>query len=85
MVLSWRNNENIKKWMHNQDEITLDNHLKFIDDLESNTNKQYFLLKKDDDYIGVVSLIDNYLGIYANPQKKRVGDILLQTINSLCF
>ena len=30
LVLKWRNHKNIRKWMHNKDIISIDNHLLFI-------------------------------------------------------
>ena len=35
MVLKWRNNPDVRKWMYNQDEILLENHLAFIKSLKS--------------------------------------------------
>ena len=31
IILEWRNNPNIKKWMYTQSDITLESHLNFID------------------------------------------------------
>ncbi|AZV47273.1 UDP-4-amino-4,6-dideoxy-N-acetyl-beta-L-altrosamine N-acetyltransferase [Nautilia sp. PV-1] len=76
-VLKWRNHPEIRKWMYNKNEISLEEHLKFIDTLE-NSNKIY--LKVDD--LGVVNFIifKDYvdLGIHKNPVKKSVGNILLK-------
>ena len=80
MVLEMRNNKDIKKWMYNTDDIKLDTHLKFINTLIFDISKQYFLVKKDDQYIGVVDFtnIDNknkecYFGLYANSFIKIAG------------
>ena len=54
MVLSWRNNENIKRWMYSQDDIKLEDHLSYIDSLEVLIDKQYLTVKKNDRYIGVI-------------------------------
>ena len=35
MILEWRNNPDIKIWMYNQDEIKLENHLSFIENLKN--------------------------------------------------
>ena len=64
MVLEWRNHEEIRKWMYNQDEISLDEHLKFIQNLEFNPFKQYLIVKKGNEFIGVIDFIFDY-------QKKR--------------
>lgn len=85
LVLSWRNNQDIRKWMYNQNEISLKDHLAFIQKLKTDSKKDYFLIKDENEYLGVVDLNDDYLGIYANPNKKRVGDILLQQIIDFAF
>lgn len=80
MVLSWRNDENIKRWMYNQDDISLENHLKYIDSLEGLKDKQYLTVKKDDSYIGVIDFTNidfknnvTDFGLYANPFEKVAG------------
>ena len=85
LVLSWRNNPTIKKWMHTKDDISLEAHLSFLKSLKENPTKDYFLVKKEDEYLGVINLNDNFLGIYANPNKKRLGDILLNEIIKFAF
>ena len=60
MILNLRNNKNIKKWMYNQDEISLDEHLKFIQNLEFNPFKQYLIVKKGNEFIGVIDFIFDY-------------------------
>jgi len=54
MILVWRNHPEIRKWMYNQDEIKLDEHLSFIDSLKARKDKLYFLVKKKDEFIGVI-------------------------------
>ena len=54
MVLGWRNHPEIRKWMYNQDEIKLEEHLNFIDSLKLRKDKLYFLVKKEDEFIGVI-------------------------------
>lgn len=85
LVLSWRNNSVIKKWMHTKDDISLEDHLNFIKSLRNNAWKDYFLVKNENEYLGVIDLNDGFLGIYANPDKKRVGDILLNQIITFAF
>ena len=51
MILKWRNHPDIRKWMYNQDEIKLEEHLNFIDSLKLRKDKLYFLVKKEDDFI----------------------------------
>ena len=78
MVLEWRNNLNIKKWMYTQDDITLESHLNFIDSLKNSKEKLYFLIKKEDENIGVIYFTnltkkEVYFGLYANPTMKIFG------------
>ncbi len=80
MVLEMRNNNEIKRWMYNKDDIELDSHLQFINTLLFDTIKQYFLVRKDEQYLGVVDFtnIDNKtkecdFGLYANPFIKTAG------------
>ncbi len=88
MVLEWRNNPTIKEWMYSQDDISLEEHLTFISSLLLNFNKQYFLVKKDGNYIGVITFTkinslhsQCYFGIYSNPFQKMsgLGKILIET------
>jgi len=80
MILEWRNHPEIRKWMYNQDEIKLKEHLSFIESLKTRQDKLYFLVKKDDEYIGVVDFYDTdqstkecEFGLYANPFEKIAG------------
>ena len=77
--------------MYTQDNISLENHLKFIDNLKNSQDKIYFLIKKNYEYIGVVSFINikKYesleMGIYSNPNLKGNGNILLEIIINFSF
>ena len=91
MILVWRNHPEIRKWMYNQDEIKLDEHLSFIDSLQSRKDKLYFLVKKKDEFIGVIDFtqlvekISVHMGIYSNPNIKGNGKILLNKIIDYSF
>ncbi len=82
-VLNWRNHPEIKKWMFDKNEISLKNHLKFIENIPK--NKIY--LKAGD--LGVINfkiLNDKVeLGLHKNPSKNRVGKILLKTAIEYAF
>lgn len=75
-VLAWRNNPEIRERMFSKHEISLDEHLKFIESLKSDlTSKYWYIVSK-----GVISLrkIDlyhrtAYLGIYKNPMNGQRG------------
>ncbi|MFW3355862.1 UDP-4-amino-4,6-dideoxy-N-acetyl-beta-L-altrosamine N-acetyltransferase [Aliarcobacter butzleri] len=91
MILEWRNSPNIKKYMYTQDEISLENHLNFIEYLKNSKDKLYFLVKKDDEYIGVIyfnNIKENEsleMGIYTNPNLKGYGKISLESIINFSF
>ncbi|OCL85251.1 MULTISPECIES: UDP-4-amino-4,6-dideoxy-N-acetyl-beta-L-altrosamine N-acetyltransferase [Arcobacteraceae] len=91
IILEWRNNPNIKKWMYTQDDIILENHLNFIDSLKNSKEKLYFLVKKEDENIGVIyftQIKQNeslHMGVYTNPNLKGYGKILLETIINFSF
>lgn len=87
MILSWRNNPNIKQWMYEKSDILLENHLSFIDSLKNNTEKLYFLIKQKNNYIGVIDFTSinkdtktSEFGLYANIDLKGVGKTLLSSI-----
>jgi UDP-4-amino-4,6-dideoxy-N-acetyl-beta-L-altrosamine N-acetyltransferase len=90
LILSWRNHPNIRKWMYNQNIIELKDHLNFIESLKNSKDKKYFVVKKDDTYIGVIdfnnitkqSLV---MGIYKNPNTYKSGNILLNTLIHYAF
>jgi len=90
MILEWRNNPLIRSVMYNKEQIKLEDHLNFIDSLEHNDTKQYFLVEKDNLSIGVIDFVninnlDAELGIYTNPNLKGYGKILLKTLCKYAF
>jgi UDP-4-amino-4,6-dideoxy-N-acetyl-beta-L-altrosamine N-acetyltransferase len=85
MVLSWRNHPDVRSWMLNSNEISLNEHLSFIESLKNRTDKRYFLIQKGNDYIGVVDLTDititsAEIGIYTNPDMRGVGALLMGAV-----
>ena len=44
MVLEWRNSPDIRKWMYNRDEISLQDHFDFIDGLKERDDRYYWLV-----------------------------------------
>jgi len=80
MVLDWRNDSSIRRWMTNQEKITFEKHLLFIDSLKDDDTKRYFLVREGNRNIGVVDFtnIDRgkrecEIGLYANPFDKVFG------------
>jgi UDP-2,4-diacetamido-2,4,6-trideoxy-beta-L-altropyranose hydrolase/UDP-4-amino-4,6-dideoxy-N-acetyl-beta-L-altrosamine N-acetyltransferase len=90
MILTWRNDSNIREWMYNKDIIPLESHLSYIESLKDSKDKKYFLVKKNNEYIGVIDFVkineeSAHMGIYANPKSKGVGKILLENISKYAF
>ncbi len=82
-VLDWRNHSEIRKWMYDKNEISLQKHLNFIENMPKNR----IYLKVDD--LGVINfkiLNDKVeLGIHKNPNKQKVGKILLDIAIKYAF
>lgn len=93
LILDWRNNEDIRKWMYNQSIITLEEHYSFLKKLKYDKNNLYFIVKDlYDNYIGVIYLNkinffhkNSYLGIYKSPNSKLSGKLLMESIIDLAF
>jgi len=91
MVLSWRNDDLVRKWMFNQEYITLDKHLDYIESLASRIDRLYFLAKIQDEYFGVVDLTNIMtcdraeLGIYVKPNTHGNGKVLMHKIIQFAF
>ena len=84
MILRWRNDERVAKYMKNKS-VSEQEHRNFIANLKNDETKRYFLVKEDSDYIGMIDFVDIEadsceFGIYANPELKGKGKILMQTI-----
>jgi len=87
MVLTWRNDENIRSYMYTNEIISPENHENFIASLKTRKDKQYFVVYKNSAPIGVVDLVDitdttASLGLYANPysDRKGIGRIILRAL-----
>ena len=90
MVLVWRNSKNVKKWMYNQENITLEEHLNYIKTLSKREDRAYFLLKGKRGYLGVVDVTNitkesAEIGIYANPNTQGFGKVLMRVILAYAF
>jgi len=91
MILEWRNDKSVKKWMYNRNNITLEDHLQYIDSLNSRDDRIYFLVKNETAYLGVVDLTEikgeesAELGIYINPKLRGYGILLMSKIIEYSF
>lgn len=48
LLLVWRNDKSIRKWMYNKDVISLENHLSFIEGLKSRYDAYYWVVYDND-------------------------------------
>lgn len=90
MILTWRNHPKIKSVMHNNLDISLDDHLNFIESLKKRDDKKYFLVKDNTLNIGVIDFInitqhEAELGIYSNPDLRGYGTLLLSELSTYAF
>ena len=88
MIISWRNHLSVKQWMYSTNDITLENHLAFIESLKNSIDKLYFVVKQNSEYIAVIDFteINNpeiYFGLYANPNVKIMG--IGRILEKLCI
>jgi len=86
-VLTWRNHPEIRWWMHHTDPITLDEHFHFIESLKTKNDRQYYMVKIEEDPIGVIDFtqIDRekscaHIGLYTKPSTRGKGKILMRKI-----
>jgi UDP-4-amino-4,6-dideoxy-N-acetyl-beta-L-altrosamine N-acetyltransferase len=85
LILNWRNNDSIRKWMYNNNLISKEEHFDFLKQLSNCDDKLYFLVKEDDKNIGVIDFVNiknqtAEMGIYSSPFLKGYGEILLDLI-----
>ncbi len=85
MILEWRNNPSVRKWMFSQEVIDLKSHINYISSLKDNKDKIYFLVKQFSNCLGVIDFTQittksAYIGLYSNPDLKGVGTILMKNI-----
>lgn len=89
LVWQWRNDEKISQFMKTK-HIDFQEHLNFIITLKKDQTKKYFLVFKDNEAIGVIDFINITqdsceFGLYAKPNLKGVGQILMQEIKKYAF
>ncbi|EAH5992037.1 UDP-4-amino-4,6-dideoxy-N-acetyl-beta-L-altrosamine N-acetyltransferase [Campylobacter jejuni] len=89
LVWQWRNDESVGQFMLNKS-IKFKEHLNFIEQLKTSKDKKYFLLFKENQAFGVIYFnnITNQtceFGLYAKPNLKGVGQILMNEIIKYAF
>ncbi|HEY9206263.1 MAG TPA: UDP-4-amino-4,6-dideoxy-N-acetyl-beta-L-altrosamine N-acetyltransferase [Candidatus Methanoperedens sp.] len=94
MIRKWRNNKNIRKLMFSDHIISAEEHSNFIVKLKEDNKNFFWLVKNNEEPIGVISLNrtdfankNAYLGLYVNPDYKVLGagQILMGCIKKLAF
>lgn len=79
-IRKWRNDPTVRNYMYNSEEISHDEHIKFIHSLISRKDKCYWLVYLNDKPLGVVSIVDidynkasGEIGYYLIPQEQNSG------------
>lgn len=57
-ILEWRNNPEVSRNMNTTEPISLESHLMFCDDLRNHTDKFYWLIKRGNEPVGVLNIIN---------------------------
>ena len=87
-ILEMRNHPKVRAQMHSQNIIDEHSHLKFIESLQDNAEKQYYMVKCQQNVVGVIYFTDidqtnqsAVFGVYANLYEKvdRAGSILMES------
>ena len=80
LILDWRNDENVRKWMVNKNIISYNEHLNYINSLKNNNQKLCFLVKDKESYLGIVEFDEinldeksTYFGLNSNPKNEKPG------------
>jgi len=90
LILSWRNNPKIRQWMLTQESIELQNHLRYINSLKEKKDRVYFLISYNNKKLGVIDFTNINktsceFGLYANPELKGIGVLLMKEIIGFAF
>lgn len=57
MILRERNHPDVKKWMFTKEDIQEESHLAFIEGLKDRDDKYYWLMEREGEAVGVLSII----------------------------
>lgn len=90
MLWSWRNHQDIRKWMYNPDPIPKENHFKFLENLPNKTDNFYWIVIEDGEYLGVVNFTNfkeayTEWGFYLSPELFGRGKSINLLYNALNF
>jgi len=92
MIRNWRNHEIIRNMMYSDHIITIEEHFNFLVKLRTESNNFYWMVRKNREYIGTISLnrvdfknFNAYIGIYSNPNLFGMGLLLIECLKMLAF
>jgi len=94
VIRECRNDERVRKWMYSDEIISQEEHFSFIENLKKDNKNFYWVVYKDEKFIGVISLNNinyknknAYLSIYSNPfcELKNKGNLLINCLKRLAF
>ena len=92
MVLKWRNDDSVRRWMYSAKQATEEEHFNYIKTLEGKDDRWYWIVFKKDLPVGVLvlALHDREKGIYEhgiymNPDLYGGGFGLFKEINIFLF
>ncbi len=79
-ILDFRNHANVRKMMHNSNEISVKDHFEFVEKLKIDFDNFYWAVKKNDKIIGGISVTkvdykknEVFSGIFLNPNLIGTG------------
>lgn len=92
MVLQWRNDDSVRRWMYSAKQATEEEHFNYIKTLEGREDRWYWLVYREDLPVGVLVLAlqdrDQEIyehGIYMNPELSGEGFGLFKEITNFMF
>ncbi|PWB52631.1 MAG: UDP-4-amino-4,6-dideoxy-N-acetyl-beta-L-altrosamine N-acetyltransferase [Candidatus Methanoperedenaceae archaeon] len=92
MIRNWRNHENVRNMMYSDHIITIEEHSKFIAGLRNDIKNSFWIVRRNRENIGVISLnrvdlknSNAYIGIYTNPYLSGMGGLLIECLKKLAF
>ncbi len=92
MVLKWRNDDSVRRWMYSAKQATEEEHFNYINTLEGRNDRWYWIVYREELPVGVLVLAlqdsekEMYEhGIYMNPQLLGEGFGLFKEVTYMLF